>query len=83
MTTVLKKTLKRVSAASIHEAGRTRAIVLEIGPREIGFKLAGTRKVFTLGIEGLYHLAVRRAVEAEAREKAKLKRARRRGGRER
>lgn len=82
MTARIRKPVKRVTDVLVHEAGRDRAIVVELNPTFISFRLAGTRTAYTLGVEGLYYKAVLATVEADQREKRKLKKARRKGGRQ-
>ena len=77
MTTRIKGKIVRLTECEVFEQGKLRGIVVELMPRAIGFRLAGTRTTYTLGVEGLYHKAVRATVEDAAKQKGK----RRKGGR--
>jgi len=78
VATMLNKTVKRESYASIYEAGKTRPIIITLEPPSVlGFRAKGTRRIFRLTAERCYMLAVKRLVDLEREEKRKAKIAKR------
>lgn len=75
--TNLTKTVKRVSAGLVHEAGNTRQIIIILQPPDvIGFRAMGCRKEYRLSAAGCYTMAVRAYVLAAKREKVKQRKVR-------
>lgn len=76
--THLSRKVKRISDATVREAGRPRAIVVIISPPgTISFRAKGCRRTYSLDLETCYTMAVRAHVEAEKKKrKQKRKKAR-------
>ncbi len=77
--TDLKKTVKRVSAGLVREAGKLRKVVVILeSPNVIKFRAKGCRRAYSLTTDACYHLAIKAHV-ADQRRQAKLKRKAKRG----
>jgi hypothetical protein len=76
--TVLNRKLNREVPATVREAGRRRAIILELRPGDpcMWLRQKGTRTRYALPYEVAYVQAVRLEVDRRRREKAKAKKAR-------
>lgn len=73
--TDLNKKVKRVTHKHIHEAGRTRPIVVILQPPGLlGFRAKGCRKIYYLPVENCYHLAVKAEVALQKKLKKQKKR---------
>jgi hypothetical protein len=76
--TNLKSPVKRVSAGTVHEAGKDREVIVILRPPNIlGFRAKGCRKEYQLTTDGCYVLAVRAHVLAEKKKKIAEKKKRR------
>jgi len=65
-----KTVLAFETAATIHSAGRSRAVRVQCSPLIATVWLAGAREQFTVPWDAVYALAVRIAVTAERAQKA-------------
>lgn len=76
--TTLKKPVRRVSSATVHEQGKNRQIIVILRPPNlIGFRASGCRREYTLTLDGCYVMAVRAHVAAEKRERVKARKLKR------
>jgi len=72
--TDLKKTVKRVSAGVVREAGRLRKVVVILeSPNVIKFRAKGCRRSYSLTTDACYHLAIKAHVQDQKRQKTKKK----------
>ncbi len=79
--TDLKRKVRRVTAGTVREVGKARAIVVSLEPPQLlGFRAKGCRRTYYLTAETCYLLAVRADVEARRKERKQRRRARKRGG---
>lgn len=74
--TELKRPLSRETRAHRHEQGKTRAIIVTLDGRMIGFRLKLTRTTYWLDVEGEYCRAVR-LTEAQKQRERKSRKAKR------
>jgi len=73
MATKCKKPVYR-EVGCVDECGKHRPVIVSLEPPNvIGFRLKGLRRTFFLTVEGCYMQAVKAAVAAEKKEKAKAK----------
>ncbi len=78
--TDLKKLVKRISSGLVREAGKIREVVVILRPPNvIGFRAKGCRKEYQLTTEGCYVMAVRAHVADQKKQKAKERKAKKRG----
>lgn len=63
--TARKTALAFETAATVHSAGRSRAVRVECTPLFAILRLAGAREQFEVSWDAVYALAVRHAVSAE------------------
>jgi len=74
--TDLERTIKRVSAGMVREAGKMRPVVISLEPPcVLGFRAKGCQKTYKLTADACYWLAVK----ADQQDKARQKRKQRRG----
>jgi hypothetical protein len=74
-----KTRLQLATGASVWDQGRSRGVVVEFVPAVpnlLTVRLEGTRRRYSIDTGDLYVLAVRKTIEAEKRERAKARKAR-------
>ena len=72
--TDLERTVKRVSAGTVREAGKLRKVVVILeSPNVIKFRAKGCRRSYSLTTDACYHLAIKAHV-ADQKRQEKLKR---------
>lgn len=69
MTTTARP-IKRETFSSVRERGRTRPIVLELGPTHITIRLKGNKRSFTCTYQQLWTLGAKNAAEQARKERA-------------
>jgi len=74
MATKLRKSVQRISCATIRERGKNRDVVVILQPPNIlGFRLKGFHHTYYLTIEACYIMAVRAEIARIRAEKKKAK----------
>ena len=72
--TELTKTVQRISARVVHEAGKLRPVVISLEPPSVlGFRAKGCRKTYKLTAEACYWLAVKAERRDKERQRQKRK----------
>jgi hypothetical protein len=80
MATVIKQRVIRETHGTVFSQGEDRAVIVSIEPPNVlGFRLKGTRQTYYLTADGLFLQALRVYVDAEKRERAKAREARKGG----
>lgn len=75
----LKRTIKRVSAGMVREAGKVRPVVISLEPPcVLGFRAKGCRKTYKLTADACYWLAVKADRQDKARREHKQKKIKKR-----
>lgn len=71
MTTPLHKAVYRETETHVRDRSKRRLLIAGLEPGDvISIRLKGTRKVYAVNVETVYHLAARLAGEQQRREKA-------------
>lgn len=71
---MIRRPVRRETFAAIHSQGRSRAVIVSLeAPNIIGFRLKGTRRVYTLTAEHCYWAACKAQLAMDKKEKAKAK----------
>ena len=80
MTTELKKPVKRKTLDRVRNGGKPRRLIVTLYPGGyIGLREEGRRKEEIVTIEGAYQYAIRNRLAVERMDKAKAKKAKRKG----
>lgn len=78
MATMIRQRVFRETHGTVFSQGKARAVVVSIEPPNlVGFRLKGTRRTYYLTTDGLFLQALRVHVEAEKRERVKVRELRR------
>jgi hypothetical protein len=73
--TTLRHALKRETSATVFERSKSRPVIILVEPGGIiSLRLKGNRKSYSLDLESLYDLAVKKALAAERAAKKKIRR---------
>jgi hypothetical protein len=73
--TTLRRALKRETSATVFERSKRRPLIISIEPGGIiSLRLKGNHKSYSLDLESLYDLAVKKSLAAERAAKKKARR---------